>query len=119
MGKNTIVTADKIESVLLNLGSLRKPTQKNVHVLLANVLSPTEAGVNILSCSQMDKAELSTRSANHHHLLIDRKNNKRVIAIGSRSECDGLCTLDKRFDEENKTKMVATAKCKEQLKHFE
>lgn len=55
-----------------------------------------EAGFNILSWSQMNKAGMSTRFDNVHCLFIDRQDRKGVIADGVLSKYEGFYTLDGR-----------------------
>lgn len=92
LADNTFVTTKQHGSVLLKLCTHRKGSQRNILVLVTETLYITEDGVNILSCSQMDKAEIYTRFDNGHCSLIDRL-DKTMLLVMAHWQIMMVCVL--------------------------
>lgn len=113
LADNTLITAKQEGTVTLDLMSLSKGKTMDTRIVVTKVLYIPEAALNILSCSQLDRAGISSRFDNGMCLLLDRKEKNRIIGHASPSECEGLYLLQAQVYRKRRPKSLFSARSHE------
>lgn len=104
------VTTKQQGSVLLRLFVHHAGTMRITCFLVTNILYIRQAAVNVLFCSQLNKARISSRIDNGTCLLLDRHDQARMIGDTPYTVRGGLYTLDTKVQHDDKSNDVATAR---------
>ena len=76
-------------------------------LLLNKVLYVPDAGVNMISCTQLDKSDISTIIEGGECVLVDRKANRCELGYAKRRQSDHLFVLQGTVSRQSRTSMCS------------